>query len=73
MKVLPLAVPVYSWCGRGSHGLLAPIGRATPLQGEGSRFESEAVHERDEGDVVPRLPWEQETRRSSRCIPTMVV
>jgi hypothetical protein len=26
------------------HGLLAPIGRATPLQGEGSRFESEAVH-----------------------------
>lgn len=26
-------------------GLVAPIGRATPLQGEGCRFESDQVHQ----------------------------
>ena len=52
------------------HGLLAPTGRAPGLQPGSSRFESEAVHWRDEGDVVPRLVWAQEKWRSSRCIPT---
>ena len=52
------------------HGLLAPTGRAPGLQPGSSRFESEAVHGRDEGDVVPRLVWAQEKRRSIRCIPT---
>ena len=33
--------------GRAALGLLAPTGRATPLQGEGCQFESDAVHERD--------------------------
>src|ERR1035438_9260508 len=52
------------------HGLLAPTGRAPGLHPGGSRFESEAVHWRDEGDMVPRLAWAQEKRRSNRCIPT---
>jgi hypothetical protein len=55
---------------RAPNGLLAPTGRAPGLQPGSSRFESEAVHGRDEGDVVPRLVWAQERRRSTRCIPT---
>src|SRR5260221_11125450 len=52
--------------GRAAPGLLAPIGRATPLQGEGSRFESGAVH-RPTGHsrVVRRVLWDHEIGGSS--------
>lgn len=28
-----------------THGFVAPIGRATPLQGEGCQFKSDRIHE----------------------------
>ena len=40
----PHDLPLPAVRRRAASGLLAPIGRATPPQGEGFRFESGAVH-----------------------------
>jgi hypothetical protein len=58
--------------GRAAPGLLAPTGRATPPQGEGCQFESDAVHVHVAGcSVRVSAPDLGSGRRgSSPCFPT---